>query len=218
MARITQLQGEERIQFVVTRIRSGLSRIEIMRQLAVEYKTGTTQTKHWYMKGADSLIVVDPHERPRVRAGLIELLHAQLIGYQQDLSAIAGEIKKVDDWLDQKAMIQEQLLGINLSVEQVNRFKLELSFIPKLQHNAKTMLITHKVSVRDRIVKICTELARLHGLYVEEMPWLRAVQVLVENNLLPAETADTMLTLLQDFTSKVEAIPPITNADLDMED
>jgi hypothetical protein len=218
MARITQLQGEERIQFVVTRIRSGLSRIEIMRQLAVEYKTGSSQTRFWYMKGADSLIVIDPHERPRVRAGLIELLHAQLIGYQQDLSAIASEIKKVDDWLDQKAMIQEQLLGINLSVEQVNRFKLELSFIPKLQHNAKTMLITHKVSVRDRIVKICTELARLHGLYVEEMPWLRAVQVLVENNLLPAETADTMLTLLQDFTSKVEAIPPITNADLDMED
>jgi hypothetical protein len=218
MARITQLQGEERIQFVVTRIRSGLSRIEIMRQLAAEYKTGSSQTRFWYMKGADSLIVIDPHERPRVRAGLIELLHAQLIGYQQDLSAIAGEIKKVDDWLDQKAMIQEQLLGINLSVEQVNRFKLELSFIPKLQHNAKTMLITHKVSVRDRIVKICTELARLHGLYVEEMPWLKAVQVLVENNLLPAETADTMLTLLQDFTSKVEAIPPITNADLDMED
>jgi hypothetical protein len=217
MARLTQLQAEERIQFVVSRIRSGLSRIEIMRQIAAEYKTGDTQTKHWYIKGADSLIVVDPKERPRVRAGLIELLHAQLIGYQQDLSAIAVDIKKVDDWLDQREIIHEQLLGSNLDVSREQRLQLELSFIPKVNYKSKTSLIIHKVSIRDRIVKICTEIGRLHGLYVEEMPWLRAVQVLVENNLLPASAAENLLGLLQDFTSKVESIPQVVE-DLEVED
>jgi hypothetical protein len=218
MARITRKQAEERVQFVVSRIRSGLSRVEIIRQIAAEYNTGETQSKEWYIKGADSLIVIDPHQRPRVRAGLIELLHAQLIGYQQDLSVIATDIKKVDDWLVQRTMLQEQLLAANLDVAREKRLQLELSFIPRLQHNAKTLLITHKVGVRDRIVKICTELARLHGLYVEEMPWLRAVQVLVENNLLPAETADNLLALLQDFTSRVEAIPSVTDAELEIQD
>jgi hypothetical protein len=209
MTKRTKHQTQERIEFVVERIGRGLSRTEIIGQLIDKYGVGNSQAKNWYVRGADSLIVLDPNLRPQVRAGLLELLHVQLNGCYLDMDLVKGEMTRVDAWWAERNDLEATLVagGIDrIDRETEARLRLQLGFIPNLTFKSKTILVIHQGTIRDRIVRICTEIARLHGLYIEEMPWLRAVQVLVENNLLPSGAAENLLRLVQDFTGKVELL------------
>jgi hypothetical protein len=123
---ISRKQRADRINFVLSRMRIGLSRGEIQRQFAQEYKTGKSQTKLWYQRAADSLIENNPEEQQRVRAVVLEFLYAQLMGCQQDLTTINGEIAKVDDWWEKQTILTQQLCDDNTTVAARKRLKLEL--------------------------------------------------------------------------------------------
>jgi hypothetical protein len=198
-------QTEERCNFILARIRSGLSRAEIVRQFKEVYKTGRSQSNEWYNRAADSLIVNDPLQTKRLRASIVEMYHAQIAGCQSDLATIVQEIKRVDDWREQRNLIQERLLTEKDIVER-HRLQAEIETIPKLNPLTKSNLIEAKCRVRDRIIKLFGELARINGLYVEQMPWIRAVQVLVDNNLLPSNTAESILDTIQNINTQIESI------------
>jgi hypothetical protein len=205
MPTINPHRSQDRINFILNRIRTGLSRSEVQRQFAQQYKTGRSQTFEWYNRALDSLIVIDPLESQRLRASIVEMYHTQIAGCQHDLASIQQEIVQVDDWWVLRHQLQEQLLT-EKDKNKHTQLNWELNNVPKLTPITKANLIEFKCRVRDRLIKLFGELARIHGLFTEEMPWMRAVQVLLDNNLLPSQTAENILSTIQGLTANINSV------------
>ena len=52
-----KIEEQERIDWILARVQIGMSKSEIMRQTEARYGLSTTQSRVWYIKAADSLII-----------------------------------------------------------------------------------------------------------------------------------------------------------------
>ena len=55
-------------------------------------------------------------------------------------------------------------------------------------------------------MKIVIEIARLNGLYVEELPILRAIQVMANSELIPADTARSLTSILENLETSIDRV------------
>jgi hypothetical protein len=104
------IETRERIDWILDRIKIGMSKPDLIRQIENRYQLSTTQARIWLHKASDSLISIDKDHRPRVRANMIEIIHAQLLGIQQDIAKVSAEIQSYEVSRATREKIQVQLL------------------------------------------------------------------------------------------------------------
>ncbi len=206
--RMRSVEIEERISFVVDRIRMGLSKSEIVRQIGSRFDLSETQSRIWHIKGADSLISIDKEQIPRVRVAMIEIVHSQIIGLQQDLARVTTEIKSCELARETRSRIQAQL--IDADDRERERLKRELAAVRPLKSRYYLDCINQRARLRISIVKCVVEISRLNGLYVEELPILRAIQIIANSELIPADTASGLLSLLGNLESSIDSLRVVT--------
>jgi hypothetical protein len=192
--RMRRIEIEDRISFVVDRIHMGLSKMEIQRQLGVRFKLSSTQSRIWTNKGYDSIVCIDKDQRPRVRAAMIEIVHSQIIGLQQDLARVSTEVQSCELARESRSRIQAQL--IDADDRERERLKRELASVRQLKPRYYLDSINQRSRLRISIVKCVTEIGRLEGLYVEELPIIRALSILGSSELIPAGVAGSLIDIL----------------------
>ena len=206
--RMRSIEIEERISFVVDRIRMGIGKAEIVRQIGSRFGLSETQSRIWYHKAADTLINIDKDNVHRVRAAMIEILHSQIIGLQQDLAKVTTEIQSCELARDTRARIQMQL--VDAGDRDRGRLNRELAAIKIVKPSYYLDCINQRSRMRISVVKIVTEIARLNGLYVEELPILRAIQIMANSELIPADMASGLLSLLGNLESSIDSLRSVT--------
>jgi hypothetical protein len=210
MPKLSAAESFERDKFIVDRIKMGLSRVSIEKQFAERFHIKETQARLAYQTANDSLIVVDPNHTARIRSSLLEILHHQLVETNRDIGKVSQEIDLILETRSTRSRIEALILSSIDKVEQA-ALKIELKSLPV--HRSKYLLscLDQRSRFRLLIVKMVTEIARLNGLYVEEMPILRAIQVMANSELIPADTACGLLTILGNLENSIDKIPVVTD-------
>jgi hypothetical protein len=199
------IEAQERIDWILDRIKIGISKPDIIRQIENRYKLSTTQARIWLHKASDSLISIDKDHRPKVRANMIEIIHAQLLGIQQDIAKVSAEIRSYEENRATRERIQVQLLDAD--DREREQLKRELAAVRPLKPRYYLDCISQRSSLRISIVKCVTELGRLEGLYVEELPILRALSVLGNSELIPSGVAGSLIDILSNLELALDSIP-----------
>lgn len=207
--RMRSIEIEDRISFVVDRIHMGLSKMEIQRQLGVRFKISSTQSRIWTNKGYDSIVCIDKDQRPRVKAAMIEIIRSQIVGIQQDLARVSTEVQSCELARESRSRIQARLIDIDIDGDdrERERLKRELASVRQLKPRYYLDSITQRSRLRISIVKCVTEIGRLEGLYVEELPIIRALSVLGNSELIPAGVAGSLIDILSNLEIALDAIP-----------
>jgi hypothetical protein len=160
---LTQREIDERLDYILRFVKLGRSRTETQAKFRQRFGYGERQTRSWYVRAVDSLIIVDKGERLRTKAVMLEVLHSQIAGFQHDLEKFTDIITKIEADNDLRNMIKWQL-SIVTDDEQINSLNQELKNIPS--HSIKVLLeaIECRCKTREHIVKACNEIGRLHEL------------------------------------------------------
>ncbi|WP_310482173.1 hypothetical protein [Chamaesiphon sp. VAR_48_metabat_403] len=199
------IEAQERIDWILNRLKVGMSKPDLIRQIENRYQISTTQARIWLHKASDSLISIDKYRRPRLRAAMIEIVRAQLIGLQQDIAKVSVEIQSYEVSRATRERIQVQLLDAD--DRERERLKGELTAVRPLKPRYYLDCISQRSSLRISIVKCVTEIGRLEGLYVEELPILRALSVLGNSELIPSGVAGSLIDILSNLELALDAIP-----------
>ena len=199
------IEAQERIDWILDRIKTGISKPDIVRQIENRYQLSTTQARIWLHKASDSLISIDKNRRPRLRAAMIEIVRAQLIGLQQDISKVSVEIQSYEENRATRERIQVQLLDAD--DRERERLKREIAAVRPLKPRYYLDCINQRSRDRISIVKCVTELGRLEGLYVEELPILRALSVLGNSELIPSGVAGSLIDILSNLELALDSVP-----------
>jgi hypothetical protein len=203
--RMRSIEIEDRISFVVDRIHMGLSKMEIQRQLGIRFKISSTQSRIWTNKGYDSIVCIDKDQRPRVKAAMIEIIRSQIVGIQQDLARVSTEVQSCELARESRSRIQAQL--IDADDRERERLKRELASVRQLKPRYYLDSINQRSRLRISIVKCVTEIGRLEGLYLEELPIIRALSILGNSELIPAGVAGSLIDILSNLEIALDAVP-----------
>jgi hypothetical protein len=205
MGRLSEAESFERNKFIIDRIRMGLSRVSIERDFAAKFQLGDTQTRLAYQTANDSLIVVDPNHAANTRAGLLEILHHQLVETNRDIGKVSQEIDLILETRSTRSRIEAQILS-SIDDKKIASLKIELKSLPV--HRSKYLLscLDQRSRFRSLVVKFVTEIARLNGLYIDEIPILRAIQIMANSELIPADTASGLLTILGNLETSIDRV------------
>lgn len=207
---LKEIQLEERIKFVLDRVRMGLSSPEIYRQIMSKYEINRHAASKVYRTALDSTIHIDISHRAHTRASMLEIIHAQLVGVQQDIGKISVEIQLVEDTEKKRNQLLEELARIDKKVERVP-IEQELKGLARFPTRYYITCLDQRSRFRLLVVKFVTEIARLNGLYVEELPILRAIQIMANSELIPADTASGLLGLLGNLETQIDKLPAPAN-------
>lgn len=160
---LTQDEIDERLNYILTFVKLGASRNKVQAKFRKRFKYGERQTRSWYVRAVDSLILADEGERPRTRAVILELLHSQIVGFQQDLRKFTDIINKIEADNALRNTIEEQL-SIVTDDRQIESLNQELNSIPR--HSIEVLLeaIECRSKTREHIIQACHEIGRIHGL------------------------------------------------------
>jgi hypothetical protein len=204
-SRKRNIESQERIDWILDRIKIGMSKPDLIRQIENRYQLSTTQARIWLHKASDSLISIDKEHRPRLRAAMIEIVRAQLIGLQQDIAKLSAEIQSYEENRATREMIQVQLLDAD--DRERERLKRELAAVRPLKPRYYLDCINQRSKLRLSIITCTTEIGRLEGLYAEELPVIRALSVLANSELIPAGVAGSLIDILSNLELALDAIP-----------
>jgi len=185
---LTVVEKREREDFVIKRLKAGMSRREVALQFMDRFKVNEVWTFICIQKALDSLIIEDnSEERKRNRAAILEMYHDQLINSQSDLMALQQELDKIDRIISTRASLQEA----SLEGDRMASFKLEL--LPEIPPTAKANLLAIKSKMRGEMFKIMIEIGKIQGCYTPETPWVQAVNTLLDQDLISSEVAQGIL-------------------------
>jgi hypothetical protein len=204
-SRKRNIESQERIDWILDRIKIGMSKPDLIRQIENRYQLSTTQARIWLHKASDSLISIDKEHRPRLRAAMIEIVRAQLIGLQQDIAKLSAEIQSYEENRATREMIQVQLLDAD--DRERERLKRELAAVRPLKPRYYLDCINQRSKLRLSIITCTTEIGRLEGLYAEELPVIRALSVLANSELIPAGVAGSLIDILSNLELALDATP-----------
>ena len=116
---------------------------------------------------------------------------------------VSQQIEAVEADRSRRSTIENQILN-SIDTLEIARLTRALKLVPV--HRPKYLLscLDQRSRFRSLVVKFVTEIARLNGLYVEELPILRAIQVMANSELIPADTASGLLSLLGNLETQID--------------
>jgi hypothetical protein len=126
------------------------------------------------------------------------MYHTQITSAYSDLVAVTTEINKVTSLADKKLRNIEFLSDvekgiINASPNQISQINFEMEMLPEVTVNMKSNLLELKSRMRERLFKMMQELARLHGVYSSDITWTKAVEILLDQEMVSPELAKNIL-------------------------
>ncbi|HLP88421.1 MAG TPA: hypothetical protein VK184_07505 [Nostocaceae cyanobacterium] len=196
------VQQTERKTFILSRLRSGISRLDVQRQFADKYECTVETARLWLNKTCDELTDHDIHSRKRTYAVIVEMHYAQITAYQNDLVAIQKEIDHISNIEKHREVIIEQV-GFARG-EQLNALLEQLKALPEPPLGCKSSLVESKSRVRERMFRVILELTKLHRLGdSEQTQWRDALAVLLDNNLMPGDVAEKILKVIEEFDQQL---------------
>lgn len=200
--KLTLVQQTERKTFILSRLRSGISRLDVQKQFADKYECTIETARIWLNKTCDELTDNDIHSRKRTYAVIIEMHYAQINAYQSDIVAIQKEIDSISNIEKERALIIEQI-GFARG-EQLSALLEQLKALPEPPLGCKSALIESKSRIRDRMFRVIGELTKLHRLgESEQTQWRDALALLLDNNLIPGVIAEKILKVIDDFDQQI---------------
>lgn len=202
----TKGQIEERTNFILTRIRSGFSRMEIQKLFAQQFDCSAETSRTWYNRSCDELAPEGLADRSRLRHAVVEMFHAQITASQSDLLAIQKEINRLEQLAEHEDAMIAELLTCPKESDRFNQIQYELSTLPKIPVTAKAQLIESKSRMRERMVRVLIELAKIQGIYDSNNSWQQALHTLLDNGLLPSSIAEEMLSTINEFMAQTERL------------
>ena len=161
---LTQEEIDERLDYILYFVKRGLSRNETQTTFRNRFGYGERQARSWYTRAVDSLIVVDESERPRTRVVVLEMLHSQIVGFHEDLEKFNNIISNIGADNDLRNMIEQQMTTMTED-KQIELLKQELKSIPTHSIDVLLDAIECRSKTRERIIKACHEIGRLHGIF-----------------------------------------------------
>jgi hypothetical protein len=161
---LTQEEIDERLKYILGFVKRGASRNKTQAKFRERFGYGERQTRSWYVRAVDSLMIADEGEQPRMRAVILEMLHKQIVAFHQDLEKFNDIISNIEADNDLRNVIKKQL-SIVTDDRQLESLNQELESIPS--HSIEVLLeaIECRSKTRERIAKACHEISRLHGLF-----------------------------------------------------
>jgi hypothetical protein len=213
VGKLSEAELFSRNKFITDRIRMGMSRVVIERQFSESFGVKESVSRSSYQAANDSLIVIDPNHTEHTRAALIEVIYGQLAGVQHDISKISIEIQSVEAARLRRSNIQVQILS-SIDANEITRLNRELKSVPQYREKYLISCLEKRSRFRLLVVKFVTEIARLNGLFVEELPILRAIQIMANSELIPAATASGLLSLLGNLESQIDRTGKVAKTDM----
>lgn len=193
--KLTQTEQQERKEFILSRLRSGFTRLDVQRQFGKKYDYSTETSRVWMNSTCDELVDTDINHRRRTFAVIVEMYHAQITAYQNEILAMQREIEKLTDLEEQRKLLTNQ---IEVATDaQIRKIQIRLTALPQPRLSEKANLIEAKTRVRERMFRVICELTRLQGISDEMSSWKNALSILLDNDLVPGTVADKILTAIE---------------------
>ncbi|MBD0266314.1 MAG: hypothetical protein ICV85_05960 [Tolypothrix sp. T3-bin4] len=202
--KLTGVQQQERKNFLLTRLRSGFPRTDVQRQFAEHFSCSTETARIWLNKTCDELIDNDINQRKRTHAVIVEMYHAQVTSYQNEIMAMQKEIDKIANIELERKLLLEQITTGNLITRQLQELKSKLEALPEPRVTDKAFLIEAKSRIRERMFRVISELARIQVRSDRSTEWRDALSVLLQHNLLPGHIAEGILDVINTFESDMD--------------
>jgi hypothetical protein len=187
---------QDRIEFILQRLRMGFSTLETQKQFAQKYNYSSKTSKKWVDQSFATLSRTNDRKRKHLHALVVEMMHSQLTGYQNDLvtmqTQIQGQIKQSTD----RTALMEQL-----PYAQSEQLKLLHAKLQLLEVSPEKIcdLLEKKSRVRERLSRLIGEMCRIQGLYSGANDWRSALNVLLDNRMLPPSVANHLLGAIENF-------------------
>lgn len=207
MSNVSKARMGIRIDFCLEKLRLGHSFREVEKLAARQYKV-TDRAARGYVDAACERIQVaqTPTHRQKVYKTIVEIFHAQIVHYQNDLAAIQ---QNIDD-MDNLSKRREELLDLigssneDQNEDQRELYKLELGSLPRSSPYARGTLVEGKSRIRQRLIQAVHDLAKLQGI-PSHTDWRAALNTLLDNGLLPSLVAERILAAMDQFEMQVRA-------------
>jgi hypothetical protein len=190
----------DRIDFVLQRLRMGFSTLETQKQFAKKYNYSSKTAKKWVDHTFQTLSGTNERRRKHLHALVVEMMHSQLTGYQNDLVTMQTQIQSQIEMGVEKQALTNQIPSAN---EQ--QLRLIYGKIKMLEVTPDKIcdLIEKKSRVRERLSRLISELCRIQGLYAGANDWRTALNVLLDNRMLPSSVASHLLGAIESFETQM---------------
>jgi hypothetical protein len=199
--KLSNQEIQDRKNYVLTRLRSGFTRLDVQRQFAENYKCTTETARGWINKTCDELVDTDINQRKRNHAVILEMYHAQITAYQNEIMAMQREIDKISELETIRKLTFAQIE--NASGAELRELEQRIKSIPEPRLTDKAFLIETKSRIRERMFRVISELNRLQGHKDPATEWREALGLLLDNNLLPGTVADRILQVIDSHESEL---------------
>lgn len=196
------MEQSERKDFIMDRLRNGFSFIQTQKQFMEKFNCSLSSARSWVKEAVESATDEDPKKRRRVHTVIVEMYHTQITSYQTELLAMQREIDLLRTSIKRR---NEIYLALPRADDETSELlKAELATIPEPGPLAIAQLIESKTRIRERMIRVIADLARLQGVG-STSDWKHALNVLLDNNLIPPALADQILQAIDAFDSTVRA-------------
>ena len=206
--KLPKSERESREKFILDRLRLGISRAEIQRQFGAKFSLCPRVCANWVVDVSNSLVLLDPEERDRVRAAMLEVLHSQLVGVQDDIFKLSSEISKIEAARENRDVIVNRLIGCE-DAKLRRHLKQEIKLLPKYAWNAYVYSIEARSRLREKAIKICVEIGTLRGLYLQKLPIVRAIEILSSSQIVDTRTARNLIEIINNFEKGLDSISQV---------
>ena len=194
----------ERIDYILGRLKSGFSFLEVQKGFCERFGYKAESGRKWINQVCKTMTFGnDPRQRQRMFHQIIELYHSQITAYQNELLAVQRQI-------DQAMAVNKQRKELLLMFPKAPQNELEemraaLATLPETSPVAMVSMLEAKSRVRERLCRIVSDLARLQCIG-SDGDWKNALNILLDNNLIPPQLAERILGLLDEFDCKLHSV------------
>ncbi|MHC5756101.1 MAG: hypothetical protein ACYTXF_36890 [Nostoc sp.] len=199
--KLSNQEIQDRKNYILTRLRSGFPRLDVQRQFAEHFKCTTETARGWLNKTCDELVDTDISQRKRDRAVILEMYHAQITAYQNEIMAMQREIDKISEFETIRKLTFAQME--NAAGAELLELKQRIKSIPEPRLTDKAFLIDTKSRIRERMFRVISELNRMQGSKDAATEWRDALVTLLDRNLLPGSTADRILQIIDSHETEL---------------
>jgi hypothetical protein len=212
-----QFQQEERINFVMSRLKRGFSLVETRRLFESHFKCSEGTARKWINDALATEAQRDSVDlRNQYRTITIAAFHDRILAHQNTLASINTKLKRIATAESREAEIQSLLPSVQGETKATLQQELKELVIPSI--DAQLKLFSAKSHTLSLIRGEFGDLSRIQGVNATQSNWRNALFTLLDNNLVTPGVAESILTMIDDFEQGVRSAEEVSAALPDPED
>ena len=190
----------DRIEFILQRLRMGFSTLETQKQFAKKFNYSAKTAKKWVDEAFKALSIGNERKRKHLHALVVEMMHSQLTGYQNDLVTMQTQIQSQIEQGTERQALMNQIAHVD--ADQLRLIYAKLKLIDVTPEKICD-LIEKKSRVRERLARLMGDMCRVQGLYSGANDWRTALNVLLDNQMMPSSMANHLLGAIENFETQM---------------